>query len=160
MPTGCLDLSPHLPPFKISLVHRQRDYPKAYVLTADSFVSYALISVEITVHMYLKVRLRRRTRTRTCPTFLSVGFCAPSAQARPVICWQFPTMSSDPPDTNAYSFAYKTAVYDNIFVGIVYGRQSLPFPFFTASGSCIVCLPPQAFTSSSMLYRSTSFCEI
>jgi hypothetical protein len=39
-------------------------------------------------------------------------------------------MSSDPPDTNAYSFAYKTAVYDNLFVGIVYGRQSLPFHCF------------------------------
>jgi hypothetical protein len=38
-------------------------------------------------------------------------------------------MSSDPPDTNAYFFAYKTAVYDNLFVGIVYGRQSLPIPF-------------------------------
>jgi hypothetical protein len=51
-------------------------------------------------------------------------------------------MSSDPPDTNAYSFAYKTAVYDNLFVGIVYGRQSLLFSFFTASGSWIVCFPP------------------
>ena len=34
-------------------------------------------------------------------------------------------MSGDSPDTNAYSFAYRTAVYDNLFVGIVYGRQSL-----------------------------------
>lgn len=39
-------------------------------------------------------------------------------------------MSSNLPDINAYSFTYKTAVYDNLFVGIVYGRQSLPFPFF------------------------------
>ena len=41
------------------------NYPKAYVLTAGSFVSYALISVAITAHIYLKVRSRRRTRTRT-----------------------------------------------------------------------------------------------
>ena len=38
-------------------------------------------------------------------------------------------MSSDPPDTNTYLSAYKTALYDNLLVGIVYGRQSLPFPF-------------------------------
>lgn len=49
------------------------------------------------------------------------GLCAPSVRVRPLICWLFPTMSNDPPDTNAYSFAYKTAVYDNLFVGIVYG---------------------------------------
>lgn len=78
---------PAPPPFKISLVHRQRDYPKAYVLTADSFVSYALISAAIRVHMYLKVRSRRRTRTRTYPAFFFSGLCAPSAQVRPVICW-------------------------------------------------------------------------
>jgi len=61
MPTGRRDLNPHLPPFKISLVHRDNviNYPKAYVLTADSFVSYPLISVEITAHMYLKDRSRR-----------------------------------------------------------------------------------------------------
>ena len=50
-------------------------------------------------------------------------------------------MSSDPLDANAYFFAYKTAVYDSLFVGIVYGRQSPPFPLYTVSGSWIVCLP-------------------
>jgi hypothetical protein len=70
-------------------------------------------------------------------------------------------MSSDPPDTNAYAFAYKTAVYDNLFVGIVYGRQSLlSFPFLLLRDSWIVCFSPQAFTSLSMLSQSTSFCEI
>ena len=43
-------------------------------------------------------------------------------------------MSSDPPDTNAYAFAYETAVYDNLFVGIVYGRQPLPLPFLLLQG--------------------------
>ena len=43
-------------------------------------------------------------------------------------------MSSDPPDTNAYAFAYETAVYDNLFVGIVYGRQPLLFPFLLLQG--------------------------
>ena len=47
MPTGRRDLNRHLPPFKISLVHRQRDLPKTYVLTltADSFLLYALIDI-------------------------------------------------------------------------------------------------------------------
>ena len=43
-------------------------------------------------------------------------------------------MSSDPLDTNAYFFAYKTAVYDNLFVGIVYGMQSLPIDFLLLQG--------------------------
>ena len=43
-------------------------------------------------------------------------------------------MSSNSPDTNAYSFAYKTAVYDNLFVGIVYGMQSLLLRFSLLRG--------------------------
>lgn len=34
-------------------------------------------------------------------------------------------MSSNSPDATAYYFAYKVAVYNNLFVGIVYGTQSL-----------------------------------
>jgi hypothetical protein len=90
MPTGrrdLNDLNPHLPQFKTSLVHRQRDYPKAYVSTEDSFVSYALISVAIIAHMYLKVRSMRRTRARTWAQLSLSGLCALTAQVRPVICW-------------------------------------------------------------------------
>ncbi len=46
-------------PSKIFLVYRQCDLPKAYALTADSFVSYALTPVAIKLYIYLKVRVMR-----------------------------------------------------------------------------------------------------
>jgi hypothetical protein len=43
-------------------------------------------------------------------------------------------MSSDPPDANAYAFEYKTAVYDSLFVGIVYGKAITALSFFPCLG--------------------------
>lgn len=50
-----------------------------------------------------------------------------------VIFWTtFPLapMPSNPLDVAAYHLAYKSAVYETLFSGIVFGKQQLSCPFF------------------------------
>jgi hypothetical protein len=65
-------------------------------------------------------------------------------------------MSVNVPDVAAYYFQYKLTVYDNLFVGIVYGEEQA-----TRRCHCsFLSLFLQASISYSTLPRSTFSCKI
>ena len=65
-------------------------------------------------------------------------------------------MSVNVPDVAAFYFQYKLTVYDNLFVGIVYGEEQATSHCYSSLLTHII----QASISYSTLPRSTFSCEI
>jgi len=113
-------------PFKIFTLHTQHFSPQCiHFSRCRSSVHAAIIAVVAAAFK----DLREVIHPESCSIFSFPLFVLGGL----VIFWttySLAPMSSNPPDVTAYHLAYKSAVYENLFSGIVYGKQPLACSLF------------------------------